>query len=49
VGQAGGAALPALFAPKAQNAEQVMEFFAARIRNPNTRKAYARATDDYAA
>ena len=30
-------------APNAQAAERVLEFFTAHIRNPNTRKAYARA------
>jgi len=41
--------LPALFAPDAKTAERVFEFFTAQIRNPNTRKAYARATGDFAA
>jgi site-specific recombinase XerD len=41
--------LPALFAPDAKTAERVVEFFTAQIRNPNTRKAYARATGDFAA
>lgn len=41
--------LPALFAPDARTAERVVEFFTARIRNPNTRKAYARATGAFAA
>ncbi len=43
------AALPALFAPDANTAERVLEFFAARIRNANTRKAYMRAAGDFAA
>jgi len=41
--------LPALFAPDVQTAERVVEFFTARIRNPHTRKAYARAAGDFAA
>ncbi len=41
--------LPALFAPDAKTAERVIEFFTAQIRNPNTRKAYARAAGDFAA
>ena len=41
--------LPALFAPDAKTAERVIEFFTAHIRNPNTRKAYARATATFAA
>ncbi len=44
-----GAALPALFAPDAKTAERIVEFFTARIRNPNTRKAYARAAGSFAA
>jgi len=43
------ATLPALFAPDARTAERVVEFFTARIRNPNTRKAYARAAGAFAA
>ncbi len=42
-------ALPALFAPDARAAERTIEFFTAQIRNPNTRKAYARATGEFAA
>jgi site-specific recombinase XerC len=42
-------ALPALFAPDARTAERVLEFFAAQIRNPNTRKAYMRAAGAFAA
>ncbi len=41
--------LPALFAPDAKTAERVIEFFTAHLRNPNTRKAYARATGRFAA
>jgi len=40
--------LPALFAPDAKTAERVIEFFTACIRNPNTRKAYARSTGRFA-
>lgn len=40
--------LPALFAPDANTTERVIEFFTAQIRNPNTRKAYARATGRFA-
>ncbi len=38
-----------LYAPDAQAAERTIEFFTARIRNPNTRKAYARAAADFGA
>lgn len=41
--------LPALFAPDAKTAEKIIEFFTANIRNPNTRKAYARAAGAFAA
>ena len=41
--------LPALFAPDGRTAEKVLEFFAARIRNTNTRRAYARAVAEFAA
>jgi site-specific recombinase XerD len=41
--------LPALFAPDMSTARRVLEFFTARIRNPNTRKAYARVTASFAA
>ena len=40
--------LPALFAPDAATAKRVLEFFTANIRNPNTRKAYAKAAGDFA-
>lgn len=49
IGGRDGVALPALFAPDAKTAERVIEFFTAQIRNPNTRKAYARATGRFAA
>ena len=38
-----GITLPALFRPDAATAKRVLEFFTANIRNPNTRKAYAKA------
>ncbi len=44
-----GAGLPAFFAPDARTAERIVEFFTARIRNLNTRKAYARAAGAFAA
>jgi site-specific recombinase XerD len=40
---------PALFAPDAAAARRFVEFFTANIRNPNTRKAYARAVAEFAA
>ena len=46
--QGTGFTLPALFAPDAATAKRVLEFFTANIRNPNTRKAYARAAGDFA-
>ena len=42
------AQLPALFAPDAMAAKRTLEFFTAHIRNPNTRKAYAKAVADFA-
>lgn len=43
-----GLPLPALFAGGGQrDAIRVAEFFAAQIRNPNTRRAYLRATMDF--
>ena len=44
-----GSTLPALFAPDPGTATRVFEFFAAHIRNPNTRKAYAKATGEFTA
>jgi len=41
--------LPALFAPSPAAAKRTLEFFTANIRNPNTRKAYARAVSDFSA
>ena len=40
--------LPALYRPDPATAKRVIEFFTANIRNPNTRKAYARAAGDFA-
>lgn len=44
-----GLSLPALFSADAGTARRVIEFFTANIRNPNTRKAYAKAAADFAA
>jgi site-specific recombinase XerC len=41
--------LPALFAPTPEAAKRYVEFFTANIRNPNTRRAYARAAAEFAA
>ncbi|WP_288132418.1 tyrosine-type recombinase/integrase [Accumulibacter sp.] len=41
--------LPALFVPNEAARKRYIEFFTANIRNPNTRKAYARAATDFAA
>ncbi len=40
--------LPALFSPTADASRRFVEFFTANIRNPNTRKAYARAASQFA-
>ena len=40
--------VPALYAPDAPAARRAFEFFTVNIRNPNTRKAYARAAADFA-
>ena len=42
------ATLPALFMPNARTAKRTLEFFTAQIRNPNTRRAYARAASRFA-
>ena len=42
------AMVPALFAPRPDAAKRFLEFFAAQIRNPNTRKAYFRAVSRFA-
>lgn len=49
IGKGTGLAIPALFAPDPKTAERTIEFFTAQIRNPNTRKAYARAAGNFAA
>lgn len=41
--------LPALFAPSPTAGKRFIEFFTANIRNPNTRRAYARAATEFAA
>ena len=41
--------LPALYAPDPRATRRVAEFFAAHIRNPHTRKAYAEAAAGFAA
>ena len=43
-----GAALPALFTPSPAAARRTVEFFTAHLRNPHTRKAYARAAAEFA-
>src|SRR5947209_11818355 len=40
--------LPRLFAPDKDAARRFVEFFTANIRNPNTRRAYARAAVEFA-
>lgn len=40
--------IPAIYAPDQAAARRTLEFFGANIRNPNTRKAYARAASDFA-
>lgn len=40
--------LPALFAPTPDAAKRYVEFFTANIRNPHTRRAYARAAAEFA-
>jgi site-specific recombinase XerD len=44
----GSIALPALFTLTPQAAKRTLEFFTAQIRNPNTRRAYARAANRFA-
>lgn len=41
--------MPALFAPDRDAAKRYLEFFTANIRNPNTRRAYARAAAQFSA
>jgi site-specific recombinase XerD len=43
-----GGGLPAILTPDPATAERVLDFFTANIRNPNTRKAYARAVACFA-
>ncbi|OAN54867.1 tyrosine-type recombinase/integrase [Sphingobium sp. TCM1] len=45
----GGMELPAIVAASPGGAGRFLEFFAAAIRNPNTRRAYARAAGDFLA
>jgi hypothetical protein len=44
-----GLTLPALFSSDAGTARRVIEFFTANIRNPHTRKAYAKAASGFTA
>jgi hypothetical protein len=44
----GPLSLPALFAPNRVSAKPFLEFFTANIRNPYTRRAYARAAVEFA-
>lgn len=44
-----GIPFPALFAPDPATATRAFEFFTVNIRNPNTRKAYAKAAAGFAA
>jgi site-specific recombinase XerD len=44
----GSLELPALFAPDKNAARRFIEFFTANIRNPHTRRAYARAAVEFA-
>lgn len=41
--------IPSFYAPHEAGARRTLEFFTARIRNPSTRKAYARAAAEFAA
>jgi hypothetical protein len=45
---AAGAAVPALYAPTPEAAKRFIEYFAAHIRNPNTRRAYLHAFREFA-
>jgi site-specific recombinase XerC len=42
------AAVPALYAPTPEAAKRFIEYFAAHIRNPNTRRAYLHAVREFA-
>lgn len=44
----GGTGLPALLAADPATARRVLEFFVAHLRNPHTRRAYARAVGEFA-
>ncbi len=44
-----GAGVPALFAPTPKAAKRFLEYFAAHIRNLNTRRAYVRAVLTFSA
>lgn len=44
----GSAKLPVIFAPTPEASKRFIEFFTANIRNPNTRKAYARTAVEFA-
>jgi site-specific recombinase XerD len=48
ISQATLAQVPALFAPDQKAARHFLEFFAANIRNPNTRRAYFRNVREFA-
>ena len=43
-----GTALPSIYAPNRDTGARTLEFFTARIRNPHTRRAYARAAAGFA-
>src|SRR5450631_549306 len=45
---AAGAAVPALYAPTPEAAKRFIEYFAAHIRNPNTRRAYLHPVREFA-
>ena len=49
VGRPAHGQVPSLYAPDELAARRAFEFFAVNIRNPNTRKAYARAASEFAA
>jgi site-specific recombinase XerD len=49
VGEGKKAALPALYAPTPEIGKRTIEFFTAHIRNPNTRKAYWKAVEQFSA
>ena len=42
------AAMPALYAPNPEAAKRFIEYFAANIRNPNTRRGYLHAVRKFA-